>query len=160
MIDKAIADWIAAIQLDPTEQAASVERGVAWFDKKEYDKAIADLTEVIRRDSKCGLPTAFAAAPGGPREYDRAVSDYIEAIRFDPNQLSTTSIAATYGRMKPEHNKTRADYDIAARMHDPEKGIAMLVIHTHCCIANRTSTEKSQNRRRRFGSVRRTPTLT
>ena len=50
--DNAIADYNAAIQLDPKDAVAYSNRGVAWGIKKEYDKAIADFSEAIRLDPK------------------------------------------------------------------------------------------------------------
>src|SRR5690606_22866494 len=39
----AIADYDAALRLDPNLTRAHMDRGAAWFDQKHYGKAIADL---------------------------------------------------------------------------------------------------------------------
>ena len=49
-LEIAIADYNEAIQLDPGSALAYNGRGIAWRDKKDYDKAIADYNEAIRLD--------------------------------------------------------------------------------------------------------------
>jgi tetratricopeptide (TPR) repeat protein len=54
-------------------------------DRKEFDKAIADLNEVIRIDSK----NVYAYVIRGNtweqlKQYEKAIADYNEAIRLDP----------------------------------------------------------------------------
>jgi len=69
--------------------SAYCDRGNAWRNKKEYDKAIADYDEAIRLDPKYvpaynnrGL--AWAAK----KDYDKAIADYDEIIRLDPKEAS------------------------------------------------------------------------
>ena len=53
----AVADFTAALALDPHDAIAFHERGLAWFHTGEYAKAIADLNEAIQTDPK--LSAAF-----------------------------------------------------------------------------------------------------
>ena len=54
--------------------------------KKDYDKAIADLSTAIRLDPEfAGAFSNRAAAFLGKREFDKAIADCTEAIRRDPN---------------------------------------------------------------------------
>ena len=46
--DKAIAEYTAAIQLDPEHALALIDRGTAWVAQGEFDKAIADCDEALR----------------------------------------------------------------------------------------------------------------
>src|SRR5262245_21384636 len=48
--DTALADYNAAIQLDPKYTFAYYNRGNAWRDKGDVDRAIADYSEAIRLD--------------------------------------------------------------------------------------------------------------
>src|SRR5262245_21494549 len=48
--DRAIADFDAAIRLDPNSALAYAHRGTAWQNKGNYQRVIADLTEAIRLD--------------------------------------------------------------------------------------------------------------
>jgi tetratricopeptide (TPR) repeat protein len=51
---------------------------------KDYDRAIADLTEAIRLDPKITEVLQFRGnAYFGKRDYDRAIADLSEAIRLD-----------------------------------------------------------------------------
>ena len=72
---------------DPKLQTADeyCKRGAAYFDKGEYDKAIADCTEAIRlnpKDAKFYYNRGNAYGRKG--EYDKAIADCTEAIRLDP----------------------------------------------------------------------------
>lgn len=61
-------------------------RGLAFFDKRDYDKAIAHYTEAIRLDPKnaetyCDRGDIYLLQKG---DYDSAIADYTEAIRLKP----------------------------------------------------------------------------
>ena len=62
-----------------------LNRGLAYYNKKDYDQAIADYTETIRLDPK--YAEAFywrGIAYDEKKDYDQAVADYTEAIRLNP----------------------------------------------------------------------------
>jgi tetratricopeptide (TPR) repeat protein len=64
---------------------AYYNRGNAYFDNKEHDRAIADFSEAIRLDPPFA-PT-YNNRGGAYRikgDYERAIADYDEAIRLDP----------------------------------------------------------------------------
>ena len=64
---------------------AYLNRGNAWYAKKEYDKAIADYDEAIRLDPKHAMAyNSRGNAWHAKKEYDKAIADYDEAIRLDP----------------------------------------------------------------------------
>src|SRR5215468_7218949 len=58
-------------------------RGVAYDDKGDYDRAIADFNEAIRLDPKIAM---FQANRGlsysNKGDYERAITDYDQAIRL------------------------------------------------------------------------------
>ncbi len=71
--------------VDRKSAAAYNNRGDAWSNKKEYDKAIYDYNEAIQ------IVPNFEMAYGNrgeawshKKEYGKAVSDYDEASRLDP----------------------------------------------------------------------------
>lgn len=45
---RAIADYDAAIRLDPNDACALYNRGLAWSDKDDNDRAIADFSATVR----------------------------------------------------------------------------------------------------------------
>lgn len=60
-------------------------RGVAWKEKGNYGKAIADLTEAIRLNSMDSSAYHNRADVWfAQKEYSRAIADYDEAIRLNP----------------------------------------------------------------------------
>ena len=60
-------------------------RGNAWSDKNEYDKAIADYNEAIRLDPKFAFGFYNRGNAWNDKgELDKAIADYTEAIRLDP----------------------------------------------------------------------------
>ena len=64
-------------------------RGLAWDNKGEYDKAIADYNQALTINPNY----AYAYVNRGDAwnekgEYDKAIADYNEAIRLDPNFAS------------------------------------------------------------------------
>ena len=68
---------------------AYYSRGMAHFEKGEYDRAIADYGKAI----ELGLDGAVIYDNRGDayfnkQEYDRAIEDYGRAIEIDPNLAS------------------------------------------------------------------------
>jgi tetratricopeptide (TPR) repeat protein len=80
--DRAIADFDAAILLDPTSAAIRNDRGVAWLAKSEYDRALADFSEAIRLDpNDADYYNNRGSSWHLKGDDDRAIVDYDEAIR-------------------------------------------------------------------------------
>src|SRR5262245_43148789 len=68
----------------PTDAKGFVERGNAWTDKGEWDKAIKDYTEAIRLDPKsveAFIGRGFALRARGT--LDQALKDFDEAVRLE-----------------------------------------------------------------------------
>ena len=79
-----LADDSEAIRLHPRLAGAFVDRGLAWLQKGELDKVLADEEEAIRLD-----PEAIAFSNRGSvweRKglFDKAVADYSDAVRLNP----------------------------------------------------------------------------
>lgn len=119
-LDKAIADFDKAIQIDPTFAVAYGNRGMAWGDKGDNDKAIADYTEAIRLDG-----TVSAAYYGrgciwhSMGQYDKAIADYTQTIRIDRNDASAFYNRSLAWKRKGESGKALGDVNEAIRL-DPK----------------------------------------
>lgn len=90
---------------EPKDAKGFFERGKGHSAKKDYDKAIADYTEAIRRDPK--LAEAYgrrAHAYQNKGEYDRAIADSNSAL-----ELNKICYIAFYSRGHARTNK--GDYD-------------------------------------------------
>ena len=108
--DEAIADYTAAIRLEPKDAAAYVGRAAAYENKGEHDKAIADFTKGIRLDLKsdyayCGRGRVYDEKG----EHDKAIADYTEAIRLDPKNAYAYCGRGRVYETKGEHDKAVAD---------------------------------------------------
>ena len=74
-----------AIRLDPKDAIAYYNRGRAYANKGDHDKAIADYTEAIRL--KPEVAEAYydrGVAYANKGDYAKAIADSTEAIRLDP----------------------------------------------------------------------------
>jgi tetratricopeptide (TPR) repeat protein len=106
-----------AISLDPNDADAYYRRGFAYFETKDYDKAISAYGEAIRLDSN--YSQAYynrALAYRLTKDNDKAISDYSEAIRLDSNDAD-----AYYGRglayfEKKDYDKAISDYSETIRL--------------------------------------------
>ncbi len=88
-LDRAIADFSKAIQLDPKYAIAYNNRGVAYRDKGDFDDAVADFSDAIRLDPNY----AFAYGNRGiayydKKDLDRAIADYNDVILLDPKSAA------------------------------------------------------------------------
>jgi tetratricopeptide (TPR) repeat protein len=87
--DSAIADYSAAIKLQPEYIDCYFNRGIAYENKKDYDNAIADYTRVIAL-----APDYAKAYYGRARVYEdkgdfaQALAGYEEASRLAPNNAA------------------------------------------------------------------------
>jgi tetratricopeptide (TPR) repeat protein len=101
-----------------------LRRGDAWSDKGDYDRAIADYNEAIRRDSKNVIAYfSRAYAWSGKGDYDKAISDYDQALGLDPKNASAYFNRAIAWNNKGNYDKAIADYDQAIRL-DPKDASA------------------------------------
>jgi tetratricopeptide (TPR) repeat protein len=79
--DEAIADFTAVMAIDPEQSSAYVNRSNCYFNKKEYQKALADAEEAIR----CGDNDAYyesGRAYTELGEYEKAIADFDKALLY------------------------------------------------------------------------------
>jgi len=117
--DAAIAACSEAIRQQPT-QTSFFFRGLRWFEKKEYDKAIADYDEAIKLDRK--YVTAYnnrGYVWNVKRDFNKAIADYDEAIKWDPKYVRAYFNRGNALSETGDFDKAIADYNEALRL-DPK----------------------------------------
>ena len=100
--------------LQPEEAIAYSGRGLAWHDKTEFDKAIADLSEAIRLDPKLVIAyNGRGLAWMRKGDFDKAIADYSEAIRLDPQNTRAYEYRGLALYAKGDYEKSITDFDVA-----------------------------------------------
>ncbi len=93
---------------------------MAWFEKEEYGKAIADFDQVIRlvpRDAEAYWKRGAAWQLKG--EFDKAIADFNQAIRLDPREPNVYVARGQARVSKGELDKAIIDFNEAIRL-DPD----------------------------------------
>jgi tetratricopeptide (TPR) repeat protein len=128
--DRAMADFSAAIRLDPDNSLAYSDRGILWREKNDVDRAIADFSEAIRIEA---LPRSDLPGPGYVNVYtnrglawqakgdlDHALSDYDKAISLDSRNAEAFYYRAKVYLEKRDFERGIADLDAAIGL-DPNR---------------------------------------
>jgi tetratricopeptide (TPR) repeat protein len=109
---------------EPNDADAHYKRGIAWLDKGELDKAIADFTQAIRLDPKASDPYSDRGVAWYLKgEYDKAIADCSEAIRLNPKDEMAFGNRGLTWSCKGEYDKAIADYNKVICL-DPENADA------------------------------------
>jgi tetratricopeptide (TPR) repeat protein len=124
VIDKAIADYTKAIQLDPNFVKTYNNRAIMYLFKGDTDRAFSDFSQIIQRFPNDGAAYFNRGhIYSDKKDYDRAIVDYTEAIRLTPNVPSWgyNSRGNAYQFGKGDYDHAIADYTQAIRI-DPING--------------------------------------
>ena len=130
--DIAIKYWSEALKIDPNNATDWFNRGTAYADSKDPEKAIADYGEAIRLDPTDTVAHRYraelykakreAASANGETDTDdtgKELADYTEIIRIEPDAASYITRGVAY-RQVAEFDKAAADFTDAIRL-DPKK---------------------------------------
>jgi tetratricopeptide (TPR) repeat protein len=121
-LDKAIADYSKAIELDSNLGRAYHNRADALSAKGDFDRAIADYGDAIWIDGKG--PVSWnnrGLAHKAKGNFARAIADFDQAIKLDPNYTAAfTNRGQTYeARAKADLDHAKVDYKAALAL--PQK---------------------------------------
>ena len=129
-LDLAIDHCTAAIQsgeLSDQELAAAFHnRGLAYYHKKEYDRAIEDYDHAIRlglKDSDSFYHRGLAYFEKS--EYSRAIQDFDEALKLKPDSVAALQKRGLAYEAKRDYDQAIRDYDRAINLQ-PDYGAAFV----------------------------------
>lgn len=115
--DQAIADYSAALKLEPKRTSAIINRGWVYFWKKDYETAKADFEAAIKIDPEDR--EAYAGRGTCKRElgdYKAAIVDLTEAIRRDGAVANDYERRAKCYVALEEHEKALKDRNQAVQL--------------------------------------------
>ena len=117
-LDRAIADFDAAVRLEPKSADTYINRGIARYRRGDLDRAIADYDEAIRIDPE----DAYAYNDRGlalraKGDLDRAIADHDQAIRLEPDTAAAYTNRGLAWQDKGDLDHAIADFDNAIRLN-------------------------------------------
>jgi len=117
--DGAIEELTAAIGKNKKLVEAYEYRGLAYYNKKDYDKAIADYDEAIKLKPKDTATNTYRRGDAyfNKKDYDQAITDYTEAIKLDPKYSSAYNNRGNAYFNKKDYDKAIADYTEAIKVN-------------------------------------------
>ena len=125
--DKGIADLdydAAVLRLEPSTSLAYLGRAGVHFKRGDYDKAIADFSQVVRlQPDFAGSYKGRALAYRRKGELDRAIADYDQIVRLEPNNTLGYFGRGSLHHERGDLDRAIADYDDVVRL-DPKHVLA------------------------------------
>jgi tetratricopeptide (TPR) repeat protein len=107
--------------LNRNRAIAFVGRGLVWFAKEEYDKAIDDLREATRLEPESPVPAVFVGGVWFARGmYDKAIEAYSEAIKLAPQNTAGRVRIADASFAKRDLTRALQDYSEILRMESAD----------------------------------------
>ncbi len=103
---------------DPKDAAGYNKRGIAWSEKRDYDRAIADYTEALRLNPQYHFAYYNRGiAWRNKGDADRAIADYSEALRLNPKYADAYNNRGIAWASKRDYERAIADYGEALRLN-------------------------------------------
>ena len=140
-LDRALADYTAAIKINPKDALAYNNRGMLWRERGDSDRAIADFTAAIainplprsdeaysrrgnaivaKRDVNVYENRALALLERS--DFDGAIADFDRAINLDPNGADSFNGRGAAWRAKGDLDRAEADFSHAIKLDRTHMG--------------------------------------
>jgi len=115
--ERAVADFTAAIEADPSFVYAYADRGDLFREKNQCEQAITNFDQVIRLVPQLSATyVSRSICRIENRDYEQAIADLDAAIRLDPNNAGGIAVMAL--SMKGGIESLRGDFDRAIAAYD------------------------------------------
>ncbi len=115
--DRAIADFSAALRIDPRMHTAFFNRAISFKKRDDYDRAIADYSEALRIDPNNTFYLVTRALVYRDKgDIDRAIADCDEALRIRKFPLAYLRRGNFYYQ-KRDFDHAIVDYDEGLRIN-------------------------------------------
>jgi tetratricopeptide (TPR) repeat protein len=109
--DEAIAEYSAALRLDPGSARAFNNRGFAWYKLGIKGKAVEDFSEAIRlRPGYVQALNNRGNAYNAMKRFDAAIGDFTRALEINPLEAAALLGRSFAYRSSNQHQKAIADY--------------------------------------------------
>ena len=116
-LSRALADYTAAIESDPTVQHVHYYRGTLYSRRGEFSKAISDLTIALRRESdKAWVYGSRGAAHAEMGRKEAARSDYEQVTRLPAKEGADYSMRGRAYFALGQYKAAASDHAMAQRM--------------------------------------------
>jgi len=130
--DMAIADFTAALKLDPNNSKTYLECGDVYTDKGDTDRGIANYNQAIKLNpnySEAYISRGIAYYIKG--EYDRAIADYTQSIKLNPNESMAYNDRGNAYFIKGEYDRALTDYTQAIKLNPNYVGAYLYRAHVY-----------------------------
>lgn len=128
---QSLAEFEAAINLDPTCWRAYHNRGVSLAQMRDFDGALKDFDKAIELNPNHGDAWFNRGElKFGQRRYEDAIADYNQAIKLNPNDAAAYSSRGHAKWGARQHQSAVEDYNTAIRLN-PKNALA----YTHRGLA-------------------------
>ena len=112
--EKAIADFSAALRLEPDSAACRRERGYAYFQTIAFEQSLKDLDEAVRLQPDDAVAHYYRAKTlRSSRQLDAALEAANTAIRIDPKMADAYVTRAWIYRDRKDYDAALADIEKA-----------------------------------------------
>jgi len=117
---KSIADYDNEIQQDPNNAELYRLRGIEYYQKDDYDRAMIDFDRANKLNPSCAKTyNCRGMAYKQKGDLDRAIKEFDQAIQFDPNLVRAYINRGNAFELKDDPERALADYTKAIQI-DPK----------------------------------------